>query len=112
MSLYSSRTAPPTPSFDATVTSSENCDENGFYVKRATKDWKYNVVSIGYPGAVIDGKILMSPTISVAVGSDLILARHSGVPSRSSMTLPCNRSEAMKEAVCSSWGSVPVLTRR
>jgi hypothetical protein len=30
-------------------------------VKRATKDWKYNVVSIGYPGAVIDGKILHEP---------------------------------------------------
>jgi len=30
-------------------------------VKRATKDWKYNVVSIGYPGAVINGKILHEP---------------------------------------------------
>src|SRR5579872_5804461 len=30
-------------------------------VKRATKDWNYNVVSIGYPGAVINGKILHEP---------------------------------------------------
>jgi len=30
-------------------------------VKRATKNWNYNVVSIGYPGAVINGKILHEP---------------------------------------------------
>jgi polyphosphate glucokinase len=30
-------------------------------VREATKDWKYDVVSIGYPGAVARGKIVLEP---------------------------------------------------
>jgi hypothetical protein len=38
---------------------------------------------------------------------DSISARHSGVPSRLSMTLPCRRSEATKVAGCCFWVSAP-----
>jgi polyphosphate glucokinase len=30
-------------------------------VKRVTKDWEYDLVSIGYPGAVIHGRPLQEP---------------------------------------------------
>src|SRR5262245_12164267 len=30
-------------------------------VKRLTKDWKYNVVSIGYPGPVMHGRLVSEP---------------------------------------------------
>lgn len=30
-------------------------------VKRLTKDWKYNVVSIGYPGPVLHGRLVSEP---------------------------------------------------
>src|SRR6516164_2395406 len=29
--------------------------------RKATADWKYHVVSIGYPGPVLDGRILAEP---------------------------------------------------
>src|SRR6202000_206374 len=30
-------------------------------VRRLTRDWKYDVVSIGYPGVVVHGKIATGP---------------------------------------------------
>ena len=30
-------------------------------IREATKDWKYDVVSIGYPGVVLDGKLVTEP---------------------------------------------------
>jgi len=37
-------------------------------VKRLVKDWKYDVVAIGYPGIVTTGVRSTSPTISAADG--------------------------------------------
>src|SRR5665213_3935802 len=56
-------------------------------VKRATKDWKYNVVSIGYPGRVIHGRPRHEPYNLGGGWVEFDFGRPSAVPSRSSMTL-------------------------
>ena len=74
-------------------------------VKRTVKDWEYDVISIVFRDPSSTGAPCMNLTIWPSVGSDLISARHSGVPSRLSMTLPCRRSEAITRAECSFWDS-------
>ena len=49
-------------------------------VKKLAADWTYDVVSIGYPGPVLGGRPLRSPTTWVAAGPDSISRRPSIVP--------------------------------
>ena len=47
-------------------------------VKKLAGDWKYDVVSIGYPGLVLHGRMVSEPIISPGTGSGLTSNTHSG----------------------------------
>jgi predicted NBD/HSP70 family sugar kinase len=76
-------------------------------VKELAGDWKYDVVSIGYPGPVLHGR-LPNRITSPRVGSGSTMVQHLGAPSRSSMMRPCKPWGATKAARCSSWAWGPV----
>src|SRR5215469_15550628 len=67
-------------------------------------DWKYDAVSIGYPGPVLHGRPVAEPHNLAPgwVGFDYGAAF--GCPSRSSMMRPCKLWGATRAASCSSWG--------
>jgi polyphosphate glucokinase len=46
-------------------------------VKELASDWKYDVVSIGYPGPVLHNRPVAELTISGAAGWDLTLSQRS-----------------------------------
>ena len=53
-------------------------------------DWRYDVVSVGYPGFVTHGRPVAEPAPTwLRVGSASIFRPRSAVPSRSPTTLPC-----------------------
>jgi polyphosphate glucokinase len=76
-------------------------------VKELVGNWKYDVVSIGYPGLVLQGRVASEPHNLARDGSGLISKPHSGVRSRLSMMRPCNPWGAIRRARCSSWASEP-----
>jgi polyphosphate glucokinase len=58
--------------------------------KKISRDWKYDVVSIGYPGPVLQNRPLAKPhNLGRRGGSELISKPHSGVPRKSSTMRPC-----------------------
>jgi polyphosphate glucokinase len=58
--------------------------------KKISRDWKYDVVSIGYPGPVLQNRPLAKPhNLGRGGGSELISKPHSGVPRKSSTMRPC-----------------------
>ena len=75
-------------------------------VKELASDWKYDVVSIGYPGpSWITGR-RPNRTIWAAVGWDSTSPRRSSDQRRSSTMQQCRRSAAIRAAECysSAWG--------
>ena len=80
-------------------------------VKKLAGDWKYDVVSIGYPGPILGGRPVRNPITWDRVGSGSTLKPHSGVRSRSSMTRPCRLWGATSAARCSFWAWEPVSDR-
>src|SRR5690349_10841714 len=69
-------------------------------VKRLAKDWKYELVSIGYPGRVRLIDRSPSHVTLQRAGSVSITKPPSIVPSGSSMMPPCRRWEATAVARC------------
>ena len=57
--------------------------------KKISRDWKYDVVSIGYPGPVLQNRPLAKPHNLGRGGAELISKPHSGVPRKSSTMRPC-----------------------
>ena len=47
--------------------------------RSSTGDWKYDVVSIGYPGRVVEDRAVPNPTISPTGGSGSTSQRRSDV---------------------------------
>jgi hypothetical protein len=70
-------------------------------VRELTAEWNYTAVSIGYPGIVIHGKIVIEPHV-----------RPSDDRRDSSMMRRCRPWAAMKGVVCSSWDWARVWGRQ
>ena len=70
--------------------------------RRATiaGDWKYDVVSIGYPGPVVRGRPAWNRIIWARAGWGSITLPPSSTLSKWSTTLPCRRWGATKGAQC------------
>ena len=81
-------------------------------VVQAAEGWKYDAVSIGYPGPVLRGKPVAEPhNLGPGwVGFDFEAAF--GSPSSSSTTRPCRRSAATRAGRCSSSAWAPAWARR
>ena len=77
-------------------------------VKKLAGDWKYDVVSIGYPGPVLHGRPVAEPHNLGPGGSGSTSKPRSGARSRSSMMRPCRPWGATRAARCSSWAWGPV----
>jgi predicted NBD/HSP70 family sugar kinase len=82
-------------------------------VLEAVRDWKFDVVTIGYPGPVVRGKPVAEPRNLGQgwVGFDFAAALGRPIPSSSSTTPPCRRSAATRAAACSSSDSAPASAR-
>jgi hypothetical protein len=65
-------------------------------VKKFTRGWNYNAVSIGYPGPVVHNQPIAEPHNLGETGSASIPRRRSGAQCGLSMTRPCERSEVMR----------------
>ncbi len=76
-------------------------------IRKAAKDWKYDVVSIGYPGAVLRGKPVSEPhNLGPGwVGFDFEAAF--GCPVKIIKTPPCKLWGTMREGRCFSWDWAP-----
>jgi hypothetical protein len=81
-------------------------------VLKITRGWRFDAVSIGYPGVVHRGKPRASPTTWVRAGSASIFARHSLARSGSSTTPRCRRSATTRAERCSSWDWARAWARR
>jgi hypothetical protein len=70
-------------------------------VKRVVKNWKFDVVAIGYPGPVIHGRPLKEPH-NLGEGSvGFVFPMALAIPSESSMMPLCRPWEAIDVAECS-----------
>ena|SRR5437870_9602671 len=63
--------------------------------------WRYDVVSIGYPGPVVRAGLCAIPSTSATVGWASIFKKRLAAASRSSTTPLCKRSAAIVAAPCS-----------
>ena len=81
-------------------------------VQKLAGDWRYDAVSIGYPGPVLAIGPSPNHTTSPRVGSGLTSKPRSRVPSRSSTMPRCRRLGATRAARCSSSGWARVLAPR
>ena len=82
-------------------------------VKHAAADWKYDAVSIGYPGPVANGRPAREPhNLGRRVGALRLPRPHSANRSACSTTPPCRRLAAIMADACSIWGSAPGSDRR
>ena len=73
-------------------------------VKKLARDWKYDAVSIGYPGLVVRNRPLAEPYNLGRGWAGFDLEPRSSTPSRSSMMRPCKLWEATSAARCCSSG--------
>ena len=74
-----------------------------------TRDWTYDVVSIGYPGPVIHNRPLDEPHNLGKGWVGFNFAKAFERRSGSSTTQPCRRSAATKAGACCFWGWGPGL---
>lgn len=82
-------------------------------VHTALDGWRYEVVSVGYPGPVVHGKPVSNPVnLGPGIGLDLIFTSHSGIPRKSSMMRHCRRSAVIAADACFSSVWAPVWDRR
>ena len=77
-------------------------------VKELAGDWKYDAVSIGYPGPVLHGRPVAEPHNLAPGWVRFDYAAAFGAQSRSSMMRPCKLWGATRVARCSSWAWEPV----
>src|SRR5207302_1061126 len=80
-------------------------------VKALAERWKYDVVSIGYPGPVLNRRPVAEPTIWAGAGSGSTIAPHSGARSGLSTMQPCRHWVAIRVEKCSFLAWEPVLVR-
>jgi predicted NBD/HSP70 family sugar kinase len=75
-------------------------------VNKLAGDWKYDVVSVGYPGPVVHHRPIAEPYNLGSGGWDSTSLRRSTDRRRSSMMQQCRRSAAIGAAECysSAWG--------
>ena len=78
-------------------------------VKQLVAEWKYEVVSIGYPGPVLRVERLRNRITWGKGGSGSTSTPHSGARSSSSMMRPCKPWGATTAERCFSWVWEPVL---
>ena len=77
-------------------------------VKKLAGDWKYDVVSIGYPGRVVDDRATTEPrNLAPRLGRVRFCQARSGAASRSSTMRRCRRSGATTAERCCSSASGP-----
>lgn len=82
-------------------------EEMASRVRKATEDWKYEVVSIGYPGPVLRGRLVSEPHNLAPgwVGFDFEAAFGCPVKLINDAAMQALGSyEVMREERCSFWG--------
>ena len=81
-------------------------------VKTIAADWKYEAVSVGYPGPVLHGRPVAEPRhLGPGLGRIRLSEPPSDARSRSSTTPRCRRWAATRAARCSSSAWEPVSAR-